>query len=166
MPTKSIRKEDLVKLGVSTAMGVSRRRVLAENPELPERLVRELKRVQLGQHEYRRLLSSALENAALECLASFRADLRAGKVSPSTKPIAAGIFLDKAHLIGSRAAIQVVNATTEINDYGAKSKEEIMEALLLPKTGDAVESVAMEITPLPEPQPLSHRPSPKALRSS
>jgi hypothetical protein len=154
MPTKSIRKEDLVKLGVSTAMGVSRRRVLVENPELPERLVRELKRVQLGQHEYRRLLSSALENAALECLASFRADLRAGKVSPSTKPIAAGIFLDKAHLIGSRAAIQVMNATTEINDYGTKSKEEIMEALLLPKTGDVVESVAMEITPTKHPQSI------------
>ncbi len=166
MPTKSIRKEDLVKLGVSTAMGVSRRRVLAENPELPERLVRELKRVQLGQHEYRRLLSSALENAALECLASFRADLRAGKVSPSTKPIAAGIFLDKAHLIGSRAAIQVINATSEINDYGTKSKEEIMAALLLPQTGDVVESVTMEITPLPEPQNLSHPPSPRGSRSS
>jgi hypothetical protein len=47
-----------------------------------------------------------------------------------------------------------MNATTEINDYGTKSKEEIMEALLLPKTGDVVESVAMEITPTKDPQSI------------
>jgi hypothetical protein len=142
MPIKRIRKESLVNLGVSTAMGLSRRRVLAENPELPERLVRELRRIQLGQNEYRRLLSSALESAALECLASFRADLKAGKVTPATKPIAAGIFLDKANLLGGQVAAQTTNPTAEISDYGTKSKEEIMDALLLPQTGDAAESVA------------------------
>jgi hypothetical protein len=145
MKIKKLSKNALVNLGVAVAKGVSRRKIMSQDSELPERLVRELQKVRLGESEYRERVTAALEDAALESLESFRADLRDGKVSPSTKPIAAGIFFDKIQTLHSRSVMHTANVCVQVNEYGSRSREEIMHDLLLPWNGDAQQPIAESV---------------------
>jgi hypothetical protein len=147
---KSVGQEQLIELGAAVASGESRREILAKHPEAPERLVRELQRVGLGVEEYRKKVEAEFQSAALESVASYREDLRQGKVSPNTKPIAAGIFADKAAGVHGAAALRSIDVSVTVNSYGSeRSKEQILASLfprpdpipLLVENGDSAESI-------------------------
>ena len=120
-------------LGVQVAQGQSRRRIIAQNPAIPERLVREMKKAGLGEGEYRDMMTNALQEAAAEALESWRKDLADGKVPPSSKPIAAAVYLDKAAMLTGKTAMESINVSLMVNSYGTspagKSREEIIRSL-------------------------------------
>ncbi len=140
--SKKLSKNALVKIGVAVAKGEPRRTILAQHKDAPERLVRELQRVRLGQDEYREMMQGDLRDAASKSVKSYLQDLADGKVPPSTKPIAAGIFVDKANALEGRAQIQNVSVNVLVNRFGdgvGPTKAEILASLgaaLLPVSGD------------------------------
>lgn len=146
---KTVDQKQLIDIGAAVASGESRREILAKHPEAPERLVRELQRVGLGVEEYRKKVEAEFQSAALESVASYREDLRLGKVSPNTKPIAAGIFADKAAGVHGASALRSIDVNVTVNSYGTRSKEEILAALypkpeaisVLAENGDTTELI-------------------------
>lgn len=141
----------LVELGAEVAKGTSRRKIMADHPEVPERLVRALQQAGLGVEEYRQKILSEFQDAALESVQSYREDLRQGKVSPNTKPLAAGILFDKAEGAGNMAKLQSIGVNIQINQYGTAgiTKEQIIANLsrvaptspVLVETGDAAQPI-------------------------
>ena len=87
-------------------------------------------------------MQQALRDAAWESVKSYRQDLTDGKVPPSTKPIAAGIFCDKVNALDGRSQIQNVSVNVLVNRFGdgvGPTKAEILASLgaaLLPVSGD------------------------------
>jgi hypothetical protein len=129
---KRLSAKDIVHVGALVAQRVSRRTIMAQNQAVPERLIRELSRVRLGQDEFRQLMINELENAAHEALESWRQDLRDGRVPPASKPIASAIFLDKAAMLNSKAAMADVNVSDTVNKFHSpdgRTKEEIIAEL-------------------------------------
>ena len=127
--TQPMTKYSLVQLGVQVAKCTPRRAIMAQNPAYPERLVRELQRVGLGQAEYITLVRNELLETVREIVASFREDLHAGKVTPSTKAIAAGIFTDKFAVLTGSASMEAVDTGAMVGWSGSKSREELIASL-------------------------------------
>lgn len=150
-PKSGLSVPALVELGAEVAKGTSRRKIMAEHPEVPERLVRALQQAGLGVEEYRQKILSEFQDAALESVQSYREDLRQGKVSPNTKPLAAGILFDKAEGAGNLAKLQSIGVNIQINQYGTAgiTKEQIIANLsqvtpispVLVETGDAAQPI-------------------------
>lgn len=65
-----------------SATGVSRRRILAKNSQIPERLIREIQRSGLGQPKFMKMFRTELGEAAAETLAMYRRELKAGRMPP------------------------------------------------------------------------------------
>lgn len=85
MPKSKIHKlskKALVEIGVAVAKGEPRRAILAHHKDAPERLVRELQRVGLGQDEYREMMQGDLRDAASKSVKSYLQDLADGNPTP------------------------------------------------------------------------------------
>jgi hypothetical protein len=125
---KNLTASDLVAIGADLATGTSRRDAMAAHPDVPERLIRAIQQSGIGVEEYRARVAAEFQSAALESVASFRQDLAAGEVAPATKPIAAGIFFDKAALASGGGNRVDLNVT--INQIGGGfTKQDILARL-------------------------------------
>ena len=117
----------LVKAGLEVAKGTSRRKIQALLPAMPERLIRELSRSNMGQSEYRDLLQHEFQDAARETVAAYRSAVRAGTAPISGMPLAAAILVDKAAVLAGRTTMENMNVAAMM--AAPKNREELIRSL-------------------------------------
>ena len=130
---KRIPRETIVAITTNAAAGSSHRNLIAKYPDVSDRTIRLLRQNGVSVEAWREEVSRGLREAVDETLAAFRTALAAGKVPPNNLALSVAILIDKADKLDSRQVTGATQVNVMVNDYGRRSREEIMADLRIPE---------------------------------
>ena len=134
MPARQkLPKETIVAITTNAAAGSSHRNLIAKYPDVSDRTIRLLRQNGVTVEEWREEVSRGLRGAVDETLAAYRAALAAGKVPPNNLALSVAILIDKADKLDARQVTGATQVNVMVNDYGQRSREEIMADLRIPE---------------------------------